>query len=506
MATASRYDQVTAGFKANLSDVLAAIALVQLEKLEAHAEIRARQFGLYDEGLADLDGITPLARDPRDTHALHLYVVRIDPERAGATRDDYQRALAEERIATSIHFLPVHRLTWFRERYPDAAAASGRRAGGRGGALAAALAGPLRRRHRGRDRRPPPRPRPLRAHEALASGSALTVLMTGLALALPRLEGRHPRDGRHAARRRSLVVRARRGDHDRHRASDGAPLAVAACAAQRMEERFCVADPRLLRLVRRKPGAAHVDRRRRDARLRDGAAAPGRDGDVTAIILLERGLGGAGTVLLGAIGFLLALGTYDVSAYLWLEGAFVLGTIVLMFLFFARSARPLLARTSRSCALPRRPPAPRVLRGRPSLPRPRPPAGRGVRLHDGDPGGARPLDLGGGEGRRDRPRARIYYVMGPLFFLVLLVPFTLNGIAVREAFFVSFLGSVGVRRRPAFASGFLFFLVDGALAVPGGVSCSRGPRRRSRPAGASLTSAACVVVTHDASPWIEKRL
>ena len=46
--------------------------------------------------------------------------------------------------------------------------------------------------------------------------------------------------------------------------------------------------------------------------------------------------------------------------------------------------------------------------------------------------------------------------MGPLFFLVLLVPFTLNGIAVREAFFVSFLGSVGVpptrRSRPASSS------------------------------------------------------
>jgi dTDP-4-amino-4,6-dideoxygalactose transaminase len=118
-STGSRYDQVTAGFKANLSDVLAAIALVQLGRLEAHAEARARQFVLYDEGLADLAGITPLARDPRDTHALHLYVVRIEPDAAGATRDDYQRALAEERIATSIHFLPVHRLTWFRERYPD---------------------------------------------------------------------------------------------------------------------------------------------------------------------------------------------------------------------------------------------------------------------------------------------------------------------------------------------------------------------------------------------------
>ena len=114
----SRYDQLTWGFKANLSDVLAAIALVQLDKLERHSELRERQFALYDEGLADLEGIEPLARDARDTHALHLYVVRVDPARAGGTRDEYQRALAEERIATSIHFLPVHLLTWFRERYP----------------------------------------------------------------------------------------------------------------------------------------------------------------------------------------------------------------------------------------------------------------------------------------------------------------------------------------------------------------------------------------------------
>jgi dTDP-4-amino-4,6-dideoxygalactose transaminase len=113
------YDQTSPGFKANLSDVLAAIALVQLDRLAAHATIRARQFALYDEGLAELEGITPLARDPRDVHALHLYVVRIDRARAGADRDTYQRALAEELIATSIHFLPVHRLTWFRERYPD---------------------------------------------------------------------------------------------------------------------------------------------------------------------------------------------------------------------------------------------------------------------------------------------------------------------------------------------------------------------------------------------------
>jgi dTDP-4-amino-4,6-dideoxygalactose transaminase len=114
----SRYDIPVPGYKANLSDVLASIALCQLDKIERHADIRARQFAMYDEVVVDLDGITPLTRDDRDTHALHLYVVRVDAERAGATRDEYQRALLEENISTSIHFLPVHTLTYYRERFP----------------------------------------------------------------------------------------------------------------------------------------------------------------------------------------------------------------------------------------------------------------------------------------------------------------------------------------------------------------------------------------------------
>ena len=113
----SLYDIPVPGYKANLSDVLAAIALCQLDKVERHTQIRQRQFAAYDEAVAWLAGITPLARDDRDLHALHLYVVRIDADTAGATRDEYQRALAEENIATSIHFLPVHKLTYYRERF-----------------------------------------------------------------------------------------------------------------------------------------------------------------------------------------------------------------------------------------------------------------------------------------------------------------------------------------------------------------------------------------------------
>jgi dTDP-4-amino-4,6-dideoxygalactose transaminase len=115
----SLYDIAVPGYKANLSDVLASIALVQLDKLDRHREIRLRHFAAYDAAVSELDGIEPLARDPRDTHALHLYVVRIDPERAGATRDEYQRVLAEEQIGTSIHFLPVHELSAYRDLLPE---------------------------------------------------------------------------------------------------------------------------------------------------------------------------------------------------------------------------------------------------------------------------------------------------------------------------------------------------------------------------------------------------
>ena len=127
---------------------------------------------------------------------------------------------------------------------------------------------------------------------------------------------------------------------------------------------------------------------------------PGRSGDLTAIVLLERGLGGAATVLLGAVGFVLAIGHYDVGAYLWLEGAFVFGTLLLIVMFFSRSARP----AARPGATPpradaHRAAAPGVLRRRPPLPRAHRPAAEGVRVHDRDPGGADPRDLGRRAGR-----------------------------------------------------------------------------------------------------------
>jgi len=62
----------------------------------------------------------------------------------------------------------------------------------------------------------------------------------------------------------------------------------------------------------------------------------------------------------------------------------------------------------------------------------------------------------------------VYIVMGPLLFLVMLIPFTINGLGVREAFFIAFLGRFGVDADAAFATGFLFYAVTVAASIPGG--------------------------------------
>ena len=206
---------------------------------------------------------------------------------------------------------------------------------------------------------------------------------------------------------------------------------------------------------------------------------PGRLGDMSAIVILERGLGGVATLTLAAVGFLLAIGQYDVGPYLWIEGVFVLGTIVLAVLFFSHRMRGVLRRFV-------------PLLRRMKLERPLRAFYDGVHVFRGHVGlmvwiflltlavqAVRVLAIwmGGKAVGVDLP-PRPYYVMGPLLFLVMLVPFTINGLAVRESFFVSFLGALGVKADPAFATGFLFFVVTIVLALPGaGIVAWEGLRR-----------------------------
>ena len=197
---------------------------------------------------------------------------------------------------------------------------------------------------------------------------------------------------------------------------------------------------------------------------------PGHGGPIAGSVLLERALGGAATLALAAIGFVLAIGKYDVGAYLWVELAFVLATVVLGVVLFSRRMRRPLAWT-----------VPILRRAR--LEKPLRAVYEGIHAYWNHPWllvGVCALTLGiqavrvlaiwmtaKSVGVDLSPR--VYYVMGPLLFLVMLVPFTINGLAVREAFFVSFLTKLGVSADAAFATGFLFFVVTIALSLPGAV-------------------------------------
>src|SRR4051794_18712779 len=73
---------------------------------------------------------------------------------------------------------------------------------------------------------------------------------------------------------------------------------------------------------------------------------PGQGGQVAGSVLLERALGGAATLTLAGVGFALAVGRYDVGAYLWIELGFVVATVFLAIALFSRRIRPLLAKTA----------------------------------------------------------------------------------------------------------------------------------------------------------------
>jgi dTDP-4-amino-4,6-dideoxygalactose transaminase len=114
------YDVVRPGFKANLADLQAAVALPKVDMIDDNRARRLELVERYDAGIAPLAGIEPIGRPALGRHAHHLYVVRVDPLLAGADRDAYAAALLAENIAVGIHFLPVHGLTWYREHLPRA--------------------------------------------------------------------------------------------------------------------------------------------------------------------------------------------------------------------------------------------------------------------------------------------------------------------------------------------------------------------------------------------------
>ena len=111
------YDVVEAGYKYNMPDVNAAIGLGQLEQAEELRKERQRVVEYYYKKLADLPMVElPLCQVPYEDHAWHLFPIVLK-EDACVSRNRFIELMSEAGIGTSVHYKPLHRMTYYKERY-----------------------------------------------------------------------------------------------------------------------------------------------------------------------------------------------------------------------------------------------------------------------------------------------------------------------------------------------------------------------------------------------------
>ena len=104
------------GYKYNMTDMGAVLGLRQLARVDEFNRKRTELSIRYTELFAEIDEILPLSV-PADTtrHAWHLFIVRLDTDRAGLSRDDFMAELKQRNIGTGLHFRAVHLQKYYRD-------------------------------------------------------------------------------------------------------------------------------------------------------------------------------------------------------------------------------------------------------------------------------------------------------------------------------------------------------------------------------------------------------
>ena len=110
------YEIVAPGFKYNLTDIAAALGIHQLQRAQVFQRRRQLLAERYDAGLADLPIVLPPRPAAGETHAWHLYVIRLTDD-APIGRDALIEALYAAGIGCSVHYIPLHLHPYWRDRY-----------------------------------------------------------------------------------------------------------------------------------------------------------------------------------------------------------------------------------------------------------------------------------------------------------------------------------------------------------------------------------------------------
>lgn len=112
-----RYDVIAPGFKYNMTDVAAALGLTQLFKAERMWRQRCAIAERYSRAFMALPELEVPASRPTTTHSWHLYVLRLNLEALSIGRDAFIEQLIARGIGCSVHFIPLHTFTLYRDRY-----------------------------------------------------------------------------------------------------------------------------------------------------------------------------------------------------------------------------------------------------------------------------------------------------------------------------------------------------------------------------------------------------
>ncbi|MBD2795062.1 UDP-4-amino-4-deoxy-L-arabinose aminotransferase [Xenorhabdus sp. 18] len=107
------------GFKYNLSDIHAAMAVVQLGKLASMNERRRALVARYSAALIDSPLQMLKVPEYQHVHSYHLFMVRVDKNICGIDRDTFMACLKDRNIGTGLHFRAAHTQKYYRERYPQ---------------------------------------------------------------------------------------------------------------------------------------------------------------------------------------------------------------------------------------------------------------------------------------------------------------------------------------------------------------------------------------------------
>lgn len=114
-----RYDVEEPGFKCNMTDIQAAIGLVELERYQENLERREAIFGMYDEAFKNEDwSMLPMYRSDDKQSCYHLYQLRIR-NCEEQDRDRIMQEIFDQDVAVNVHFIPLPCLTAYKKRGYD---------------------------------------------------------------------------------------------------------------------------------------------------------------------------------------------------------------------------------------------------------------------------------------------------------------------------------------------------------------------------------------------------